>query len=115
MKFAIGFLLPLVHGVGPASFRRWVVDTIPWKTLHDIRDIVDILHSTSIDIFKSKKEESENRDGALSRQVGQGKDIMSILSESLPQLMPPSMIEPLTHVRSEGKYDRSDRGKLIQR
>lgn len=112
MKFSIGFLLPLVQDIGPASFRRWVVNTIPWKTLHDIRDIVDILHNTSIDIFKSKKEELEHKDGVLSSQVGQGKDIMSILSEYFRPLMLP-LTESLTHVRSEGKYDCSDRGKLV--
>lgn len=41
------------------------------------------MHNTSVDIFESKKEALENGDKALSNQVGQGKDIMSILSEYL--------------------------------
>lgn len=84
MRYATGFLLPLVSGIsGPASFGRWVVNTVPWKNLHDIRDIVNTMHNTSVDIFESKKEALENGDKALSNQVGQGKDIMSILSEYL--------------------------------
>lgn len=81
MRYATGILLPLVSGIGSASFRRWVVNTFPWKNLHDVRDIADILYNTSVNIFESKKEAIEDGDKGHTNHVGQGKDIMSILSE----------------------------------
>ncbi|KJA27942.1 hypothetical protein HYPSUDRAFT_34176 [Hypholoma sublateritium FD-334 SS-4] len=79
MRYASGFVLPRVCRIGPAFFRRWVVNAFPWKSLHDVRDIIDILNSTSIDIFESKKEALAEGDKGLENQIGQGKDIMSIL------------------------------------
>lgn len=81
MRYATGFLLPRLPDIGPKSFKRWIVDTLPWKTLHDVRDIVDLLDNTSIEIYESKKAALEKGDKALEEQISQGKDIMSILSE----------------------------------
>jgi len=65
---------------GTPKFRRFIVDLIPWKTLHQVRDIVDIMHHTSVEIINSKKRALEQGDEAVARQIGQGKDIISILS-----------------------------------
>ena len=60
--------------------RRFIVDLLPWKSLHDVRDIVDTIYNTSLDIFESKKRALLDGDEAVERQVGEGKDILSILS-----------------------------------
>ncbi|KAF8962739.1 cytochrome P450 [Flammula alnicola] len=60
-------------------FRRFVVDLLPWKSLHDLRDIIDVLHNTSVEIFESKKKALKEGDEAVATQIGQGKDILSIL------------------------------------
>ena len=73
-------LLPLSK-VGTPKFRRWIVDSIPHKNLHAVRDIVDVIYNTSVEIFEGKKKALEDGDEALASQVGRGKDIMSILSE----------------------------------
>ncbi|KAH7907756.1 cytochrome P450 [Hygrophoropsis aurantiaca] len=69
----------LVVKIGPASFRKWLVKVTPWKTLHELDDIVDIMDRTSTEVFESKKAALEKGDEAVLQQVGQGKDIMSIL------------------------------------
>ncbi|KJA16173.1 hypothetical protein HYPSUDRAFT_47597 [Hypholoma sublateritium FD-334 SS-4] len=71
-------LLPLSK-VGTPKFRRWIVDTIPHSNLHELRDIVDVIYNTSIDIFEGKKKALDDGDEDLANQVGRGKDIMSIL------------------------------------
>ncbi|KAF9475405.1 cytochrome P450 [Pholiota conissans] len=58
---------------------RWIVDLFPSKPVHDLANIVDVLHNTSIEIFESKKKALAEGDEAVSRQIGQGKDILSIL------------------------------------
>jgi len=55
---------------------------LPWKSLHDLRDIVDIIDNTSVEIFEAKKKELEEGDEAVTQQIGQGKDIMSILMKA---------------------------------
>ncbi|KAF8896616.1 cytochrome P450 [Infundibulicybe gibba] len=73
------YILPHVAQLGPPWFRRFLVNILPWKNLHHIRDIIDTIHQTSVTIFEEKKQALKAGDEAVSRQIGQGKDIMSIL------------------------------------
>jgi hypothetical protein len=60
---------------------RFIVNLIPSQPIRELREIVDILHNTSVEILQSKKKALEEGDEAVSRQIGQGKDILSILSK----------------------------------
>ncbi|KAF6751307.1 cytochrome P450 [Ephemerocybe angulata] len=71
-------LWPHIFNVGSSGFQRWVVDTLPWKALHEVRDMVDIMHNTSVDIFESTKRALAKGEDPSAR-IGGGKDIMSIL------------------------------------
>ena len=66
--------------IGTPKFRRFIMDLLPWKSVHEIRDIVDVLHNTTVDIFEAKKKALEEGDEAVTQQISQGKDLMSILS-----------------------------------
>ncbi|KIM41635.1 hypothetical protein M413DRAFT_72029 [Hebeloma cylindrosporum] len=72
------YLAPLFK-LGSPKFRRFIVDLIPWKNPHQLRDISDVIHDTSVEIINSKKRALEEGDEALARQIGEGKDILSIL------------------------------------
>ncbi|KAF7356136.1 hypothetical protein MVEN_00944200 [Mycena venus] len=69
-------LLPHATKIGSSAFRRFIVEIMPWKTLHRARNIVDQMHSTTMDLILSKKE-------ALARgqldMTDDAKDIMNIL------------------------------------
>ncbi|KAF6751297.1 cytochrome P450 [Ephemerocybe angulata] len=73
------FLLPYVHNLGSPRFRRAVIDALPWKGLHDVRDIVDVMDKTAVEIFQSSKRALNDSDSDMSQRVGGGKDVMSIL------------------------------------
>lgn len=79
--FARFVVLPLVSEIGTARFRRAVVDTLSlvWGNLRKLRDLVDIMTQTSIDIFEEKKTAMKQGDEALEKLAGHGKDIISIL------------------------------------
>ena len=80
------YLTPLV-GLGTPKFRRFILNLIPWKPLHQLRDISDAIHSTAVGIVDSKKRALEDGDEAVARQIGQGNDILGILSrEIIPRL-----------------------------
>lgn len=78
-KFNIhrAYLLPTLTKIGPPSFRRFIVDMFPSKALHDLRDMADVLHRTTMEIYNSKKASLEA--GEEVDSDAKGKDIMSIL------------------------------------
>ncbi|KAJ3527750.1 hypothetical protein NMY22_g9670 [Coprinellus aureogranulatus] len=78
------YLLPWIHKLNlPPRFLRWLVDIVPWKNLHAIRDIVNVMHNTALGIVESKKRAIElGDDDSLAKQVGRGKDVMSILTKA---------------------------------
>ncbi|KAF9474249.1 cytochrome P450 [Pholiota conissans] len=73
------YLLASLVKIGGPRFRRFLLNLVPWKPLHNIRDISDVLHKTSVEIFENKRKALAEGDEAVERQVGQGKDILSIL------------------------------------
>ncbi|KAG6915250.1 hypothetical protein DXG01_012524 [Tephrocybe rancida] len=76
------FLLPTLVKIGTPQFRRWAVDHIPMKNLHIVRDVVDTWDRTTVEIFEGKKRALAEGDEALAKQVGQAKDLMSILMKA---------------------------------
>ena len=80
MVLALYFFLPYFYGVGSPRFQRAVVDLIPWKKLHELRDMTDVMHNTSLEIFEATKQAMESGDTAgRSTRIGAGKGIMSVL------------------------------------
>jgi len=79
MTFAT-ILVPIVSKIGTARFRRAVVDLVPSEGVKRIRNIIDVFHNTSVEIFETKKKALREGDQALADQIGRGKDIISILS-----------------------------------
>ncbi|KAJ3553546.1 hypothetical protein NM688_g3552 [Phlebia brevispora] len=64
---------------GPASLRRKIVDLVPDPNLQELKDVVDIMDMRSKEILESKRAALRAGDEAVKKQVGEGKDIMSIL------------------------------------
>ncbi|KAJ7637635.1 cytochrome P450 [Mycena polygramma] len=79
MALAARFVLPWAVNIGSSRFRRFIVNTVPWQNLHDGRDIVDALYAEAVHIYNIKKEALEAGDEAVSTQIAQGQDIISIL------------------------------------
>ena len=55
---------------------------LPSKPVRALVDIVDIMDHTSREILERKKEALQKGDAEVSQEVGEGKDIMSILGQS---------------------------------
>jgi hypothetical protein len=71
--------LPYLVKIGPPSFRKYLVKNAPWQIVREIGSIVDVMDKTCIEVFEAKKKALADGDEAVVQQVGQGKDIMSIL------------------------------------
>ncbi|EAU85619.1 cytochrome P450 [Coprinopsis cinerea okayama7 len=75
------FFLPTIHkwNLGGKRLRRFVMDRFSWGASRMFKDIVDTMHKTSLEIYHSKKKALEEGDEVVARQIGQGKDLLSIL------------------------------------
>ncbi|CDO70229.1 hypothetical protein BN946_scf184942.g29 [Trametes cinnabarina] len=78
-SIVLRLLLPVAVKIGPPQFRRRVVDMIPADQVQRMKDISDILHARSVLIFNEKKTALAQGDEAIKHQIGEGRDIMSIL------------------------------------
>ncbi|KII90147.1 hypothetical protein PLICRDRAFT_108574 [Plicaturopsis crispa FD-325 SS-3] len=72
-------LLPYAKNIGTPAFRRFVVEHMPWKRGQVVRSIVDEMWENSKKVYEDKKAALAAGEDAVVAQVGQGKDIMSIL------------------------------------
>jgi hypothetical protein len=69
---------PLIAKFGSRKFRHVVAKYAPLKSLRKLTHIVDTMDRTAWEIWLQKKEAIKR--GDETHQVGNGKDIMSVLS-----------------------------------
>ena len=72
--------LPLSIRLLPLSIRNLAASILPWKSYQQLRNILHVMDCYSEEVFEAKKKALAKGDEAVMRQIGQGKDIMSILS-----------------------------------
>ena len=65
--------------IGSASFRRKFIEMLPFKSVHEVKDIIDTMDRESRRIFKEKKDALLKGDEAVAHSVGEGKDILSVM------------------------------------
>ncbi|KAI0319806.1 cytochrome P450 [Amylostereum chailletii] len=78
MKFGALFPSGLVKATPKRVLSRFA-KMLPWGTLHHMMGIVDTMHVESKGVWERKKALFLEGDNALVNQVGEGRDIMSIL------------------------------------
>lgn len=76
--------LPLLLRNCSPTFLRRMIDYVPLPGLREARDLVDLLDGNSVKVLSDKKDAIARGDSAVVEQIGQGKDIMSLLS-TMPQ------------------------------
>jgi len=55
----------------------------PWKALNRAIELTEVMNANTRKIYETKKRLLESGDGATVKQVGDGKDIISLLSMSM--------------------------------
>jgi cytochrome P450 len=79
MGFAMRYILPWGLRLFSTKVRTFIMNATPWKTLHEVRDMVNYMHQLSGEIYQEKKCALEEGDEAMLKQIGQGKDLLSIM------------------------------------
>ena len=78
--------MPIIVRLGTPHFRKFLVENSPLKSIKDTKAFIDVFHNTSVEIYEAKKHAFQQGDEELATQIAQGKDIISILSNSFPFL-----------------------------
>ncbi|KAL5524315.1 hypothetical protein ACEPAF_9455 [Sanghuangporus sanghuang] len=72
-------ILPEAVKVGSSAFRRKVIAMVPWAPVKSLVKIVDTIERHSKDILQRKRVALMKGDKGLKAQIGNGKDVMSVL------------------------------------
>ena len=72
-------ILPFVKYLGPARFRRRLLDLWPDKRVQRLKRLVDMVYARTSEILEAKRVAILKGDEALIGQIGEGRDVMSIL------------------------------------
>lgn len=76
---AAQFALPYLRYFGTRRFRGWLFGLIPSSSAKRFRSIIETMDSESRRIYTIKKTALESGDDSAVQEVGEGKDIMSVL------------------------------------
>ncbi|KAI0791332.1 cytochrome P450 [Abortiporus biennis] len=72
-------LLPYLSRIGSGSFRAWALENLPVARIRKVKKIADSIDNQVNEILKAKKAALAKGDEALLHQIGEGKDILSVL------------------------------------
>ena len=73
-------IMPAIARLGTPQFRRFLVENSPMKSVKDLKEVIEVFHNTSVEIYEAKKHALQQGNEELAAQIGKGKDIISILS-----------------------------------
>ncbi|KAH9941852.1 cytochrome P450 [Epithele typhae] len=72
-------VLPYIPSIGPPAFQAKVVELFPHRGIQGVKRFIDRLHDESLKIYRGKIAAMEKGNEEVLKQVGEGKDVMSIL------------------------------------
>jgi len=75
--------LPYLTKVFHPKVLKFMGKVAPWRALNRIIELTDIMNANAREIYETKKRLLESGDSATVKQVGDGKDIISLLSASM--------------------------------
>lgn len=76
---ALRQFLPFLAKIGPARFRRWVVDWIPSKRIQKVKMSSDVMHDSAQTILKERREQLAKCDLNKIAEDERPRDIISVL------------------------------------
>jgi hypothetical protein len=77
-------LMPILMKIGSRSFRRKVVELIPWWRVQNLRRILDEMSNTINPIYERKKKEvALGHSNTMEDEAGMAKDIITLMRKCL--------------------------------
>ena len=75
-------LLPYIPDIGPRWLQGLFASFAPHGGVRRMKNFIDRMHEESKRIYRAKLDALARGDEAVEKQVGEGRDVMSILSEA---------------------------------
>ena len=75
-------IFPYLHRIFHPKILKFMGQIVPWKNLNHLIKLADIINANARGIYETKKRLLETGDDTTVKQVGDGKDIISLLSAS---------------------------------
>ncbi|KAI0642535.1 cytochrome P450 [Trametes meyenii] len=72
-------ILPWLKRLFPLSFLRFAASVFPWRVVRHMQAISDNVYETSRRVLRRKEELLKQGDAVMQQEIGEGKDLMSIL------------------------------------
>ncbi len=91
-------ILPYLPEIGTPAFRAKLVDLFPHEGVQEMKRFIDTMYRRSVEIYREKVHALELGDEVVAKQVGEGKDIISILSLSALYLTNLVGADPVTRL-----------------
>ena len=73
-------LYPLISEVVPSKIQKLVGKMLPWPSLNRTIDLAEIMNTCAKGIYETKKRLLELDDEETVKKIGNGKDVLSVLS-----------------------------------
>lgn len=73
-------LFPYVYKIFHPKILKVIGRVLPWPTLNHLMDLAEALDIQARNVYETKKRLLESGDDATTKQVGEGKDLISLLS-----------------------------------
>lgn len=73
-------LFPYVYKIFHPKILKFVGRVLPWPRLNHLMDIAEAMDAQARGVYETKKRLLESGDDATAKQVGEGKDLISLLS-----------------------------------
>ena len=73
-------LYPLISEIVPTKIQKLVGKMLPWPSLNRIIDLSEIINACAKGIYETKKRLLELGDEETVKKIGNGKDVLSVLS-----------------------------------
>ncbi|KXN88518.1 Cytochrome P450 3A5 [Leucoagaricus sp. SymC.cos] len=83
--FTNRFVFPLTAKFNFPRAKRFIVEHIPMRRVQEIKELVDLMHNTSLEIIKANKDAMNSSDPAAAQEMLEKKDIISILMRANSQ------------------------------
>ncbi|KAK7695516.1 hypothetical protein QCA50_000152 [Cerrena zonata] len=77
--FLLMRIVPFLTRIVPPAFSRRFLEFLPWKRVHKSMEISDAIYETARAVLESKRTALASGDEAVSSQISEGKDIISVL------------------------------------
>jgi cytochrome P450 len=74
-------LFPFVYKVFHPKFMKFVGRMLPWPRLNHLMDLAEAMNTQASRVYETKKRLLESDDDVTAKQVGEGKDLISLLMQ----------------------------------